>query len=92
MNKMVANIFGIILACFHLIVILILVYILNLALKGENLPMLEEFGLNSEYYILMVVVTFVLYVLLAGTLSTFVSMHEQLKLIRQEIKELQIIN
>ena len=92
MNKIIANIFGTILAFCHLIVILILGYILYLALKGENLKLLEEFGINPEDSIFVVVVAFVLYVIFAGLLSTFVSMHEQLKLIRQEIKELQIIN
>ena len=92
MNKIIASIFGTILACCHLIVILILGYILYLALKGENLQMLGEFGINPEDSIVMVVGFFVLYVLFAGMLSTFVSMHEQLKLIRQEIKELHIIN
>ena len=90
MNKIIASIFGTILAGCHLIVLLILGFLIYLALIGENF-LLEGFGISPEASILVVVGAFVLYVLFAGTLSTFVSMHEELKLIRQEIEELQII-
>ena len=91
MNKIIARIFGGILAGCHVIVILFLGYILYLALTGENSGLLAGLGIYPEISLLVVLAAFVSYVLFAGTLSTFVSMHEELKLIRQEIEELQII-
>ena len=64
-------------------------YILYLALKGGNLKKLAEFGIDPDDSIMIVVGVFVLYVLIAGFLSTIVSMRNELVLIRKEIKKLQ---
>ena len=89
MNKFIAGFFGTILSFCHLAVISVLGYIIYLALKGGNLEALAEFGIGPDDSIMIVVGVFVLYVLIAGFLSTIVSMHNELVLIREEIKKLQ---
>ena len=92
MNKFIANIFGAILSISHVLFILLLGYIIYLALKGDNIKILTNYGINPENSIGIVFLVFILYVLFAGFLSTFVSIHEQLISIRKEIQGLQNFN